>query len=159
MIKERHYCDSCVFLGVLNNEPGKFHDCRTLLQAADEGVIDLFTSAFTMAEVIKIKGEVELDESKEHIIDQLFKQPWIKIANFEREMGQICRSITWKYNLKPYDALHLATAIRLRVNFFNTTDKPLISKLPTHIGHTPDYSGVVIQWPCVNGYSPPLFFE
>lgn len=157
MTKERHYCDSCVFLGVLNNEPDKSYDCRTLLQAAEEGVIELVTSAFTMAEVIKIKGEAELDETKEHIIDQLFKQPWIKIANFEREMSQICRAITWKYNLKPFDALHLATAIRLKVNFFNTTDKSLISKLPSHVGYAPAYSEVVIQWPGVNGYSPPLF--
>lgn len=117
MTKERHYCDSCVFLGFLNNESDKIYECRTILQAAEEGVIELFTSAFTMAEVIRIKGETELDESKEHIIDQLFKQPWIRIANFEREMAQICRAIVWRYNLKPFDALHVATAIRLKVDF------------------------------------------
>ena len=157
MTKERHYCDSCVFLGFLNNEPDKIYECRTLLQAAEEGVIELFTSAFTMAEVIKIKGEAELDESKEHIIDQLFKQSWIKIANFEREMAQISRSIMWRYNLKPFDALHIATAIRLKVDFFDTTDKPLISRLPNQVGYAPDYPEVVIQRPFVSGYSPPIF--
>lgn len=157
MTKERHYCDSCVFLGFLNNEPDKFYDCRTLLQAAEEGVIELVTLAFTMGEVIKIKGEAELDESKEHVIDQLFKQSWIQIANFEREMGQICRAVTWKYNLKPYDALHIATAIRLKVDFFDTTDKPLMAKLPSQVGYPLDYPEVVIQWPGVHGYSPPLF--
>ena len=81
MTKERHYCDSCVFLGFLNNEPDKIYECGTILQAAEEGVIELFTSAFTMAKVIRIKGETKLDESKEHLIDQLFKQPWIRIAN------------------------------------------------------------------------------
>jgi predicted nucleic acid-binding protein len=95
--------------------------------------------------VIKIKGEAELDESKEHIIDQLFKQSWIKIANFEREMAQISRAIMWRYNLKPFDALHIATAIRLKVDFFDTTDKPLISRLPNQVGYAPDYPEVVIQ--------------
>ncbi|MHC5719718.1 MAG: type II toxin-antitoxin system VapC family toxin, partial [Nostoc sp.] len=80
MTKQRHYCDSCVFLGFLNNESDKVYECRAILQAAEEGVIELFTSAVTMAEVIKIKGEAELDESKEHVIDQLFKQSWIKVA-------------------------------------------------------------------------------
>ena len=156
MTKERHYCDSCVFLGFLNNEPDKIYECRTILQAAEEGVIELFTSAFTMAEVIKIKGETELDASKEYIIDQLFKQPWIRIANFEREMAQICRAIVWRYNLKPFDALHVATAIRLKVDFFNTTDKTLISKLSNRVGYAPDYPEVTIQRPLVSGYSPPI---
>lgn len=157
MTKQRHYCDSCVFLGFLNNESDKIYECKTILQAAEEGVIELFTSAFTMAEVIKIKGEAELDESKEHVIDQLFKQSWIKVANFEREMAQICRFITWTYQLKPFDALHLATAIRLKVDFFNTTDQALIKKLPGQVGYLADYPGVIIQRPYVEGYTPSLF--
>jgi predicted nucleic acid-binding protein len=157
LTKQRHYCDSCVFLGFLNNESDKIYECKTILQAAEEGVIDLFTSAFTMAEVIKIKGEAELDESKEHIIDQLFKQTWIKVANFEREMAQISRHIVWRYNLKPYDALHLATAIRLKVDYFNTTDQAIIKKLPANVGYLADYPGVIIQKPHVEGYTPPLF--
>ena len=156
MTKERHYCDSCVFLGFLNNEPDKFDECRTVLCAAEEGVIELFTSQFTQAEVIKIKGQTELDESKENIIDQLFDQSWVKTANFEREMARICRSLCWTYGIKPYDALHIATAIRLRVDFFDTTDKPLMDKLPERIGYLPDYPEVTIQRPFVNGYSPPI---
>lgn len=156
MTKERHYCDSCVFLGYLNNEPDKFDECRTVLHAAEEGVIELFTSEFTQAEVIKIKGQAELDESKENIIDQLFDQLWIKTANFEREMARICRALSWRYNIKPYDALHIATAIRLRVDFFDTTDKALMDKLPDRIGYLPDYPEIIIQRPFVSGYSPPI---
>ncbi|MHC5731024.1 MAG: type II toxin-antitoxin system VapC family toxin, partial [Nostoc sp.] len=135
----------------LNNESDKVYECRTILQAAEEGVIELFTSAFTMAEVIKIKGEAELDESKEHVIDQLFKQSWIKVVNFEREMAQINRHLVWTYNLKPFDALHLATAIRLKVDYFNTTDQTLIKKIPATVGYLADYPGVIVQKPHVEG--------
>ncbi|QKQ75600.1 type II toxin-antitoxin system VapC family toxin [Nostoc sp. TCL240-02] len=157
MSKQRHYCDSCVFLGFLNNESDKIYECKTILQAAEEGVIELFTSTFTMAEVIKIKGEAELDESKEHIIDQLFKQSWIKVVNFEREMAQINRHLVWTYKLKPFDALHLATAIRLKVDYFNTTDQALIKKIPATVGYLADYPEVIVQKPHVEGYTPRLF--
>ena len=56
--KPLHYLDSCVFSGFLNGEaePENFLECKTIIQAAEEGKIIAYTSAFTMGEVVYIKA-------------------------------------------------------------------------------------------------------
>ena len=61
--KQKHYIDTCVLIGFLNEEPDKFHDCRDVIQAAEEGIIDLFTSELTAVELIK-HGIVHQESTK-----------------------------------------------------------------------------------------------
>jgi predicted nucleic acid-binding protein len=87
--KPKHYCDSCVFIGFLNEEPDKFGKCKDILEAAEQDDIELYTSAFTMAEVIKIKNLTT--EKEEEVINSLFLSPWINLVQFERETAEISR--------------------------------------------------------------------
>ena len=158
--KKKHYCDSCIFIGFLNEEPDKFEKCKNILEAAERDYIELYTSAFTMAEVIKMKKENLTIEQHEKIINSLFLSPWINLVQFERETAEICRYLHRKYNFRgTFDPLHLATAIRMRVDYFNTTDyNTIIKKCPQRVSCPPNYpQEVIIQEPFVKGYQPSLF--
>jgi predicted nucleic acid-binding protein len=154
---DKHYYDSGVFIGFLNEEPDNFEDCRNILLAAEQEYIELYTSAFTMSEVVYIKKEQSVLQ-QENIINQLFSNESIKLVQFERETAEINRYLMRTYKLTTLDALHLATAIRIKVDYFNTTDtKSLIKKVPNEVNYLPNYpKKVVIQKPFVTGFQPPL---
>lgn len=158
----KHYCDSCVFIGFLNEEPENFEKCRNILLAAEQDYIELYTSAFTMAEVVYVRSQKpeELTEvQQEKIISKLFSNQWINLVAFERETSEINRYLVRKYKLTPFDALHLATAIRMKVDYFNTIDERLRKKLPNDISYPPIYpKNIVIQEPFVSGFQPLLPF-
>lgn len=157
---EKHYCDSGVFIGFLNEEPEQFENCRNILLAAEQEYIELYTSAFTMAEVVYIKSSQATREltavEQEEIIHQLFSNNWIKLVQFERETAEINRYLVRNYRLTPFDALHLATAIRMKVDYFNTTDrKSIIKKITNPINFPPNYpKTIIIQEPFAQGFQP-----
>src|SRR5919202_2988688 len=152
--KEKHYLDSCILIGFANQEPDKFTDCKNIIQAGEEGIIEVYTSTVTTAELAKIKNPnySYSDEEMEEIIESIFNWPWLNLVAYERETGKISRHLTRKYGLKPFDALHLATAIRQGVNYFDTTDINDYKKksVPDVVGYPPDYGNVIIQRPIVH---------
>jgi predicted nucleic acid-binding protein len=163
-----HYLDSGVFSGFLNGEvePQNFIECESIIQAAEQGFIRAITSAFTIAEVVYIKslhGKPPLtEEIQEEIITELFGSEWLELASFEREMAEINRYLLRQFggskrNLQPYDSVHLATAIRMKVDYFNTIDDKLIRILPREISFPPRYSKpVIIQRPLVDKFQMKL---
>jgi predicted nucleic acid-binding protein len=166
--KPKHYLDSGVFSGFLNREaePDNFLECKTLIQAAEQEEIEAYTSAFSMGEVVYIKTppgmEPLLEEIQEKIISDIFLSPWLRLVSFEREMAEINRYLMRQYggskkDLRPYDSVHLATAIRMKVDFFNTIDDELIKRLPPKICCPPRYTKLmIIQRPLVDKFQMPL---
>ncbi len=156
--KPKHYVDSCILIGYLNEETDKFKACRDVIQAAEDGVIEVFTSELTGVELIKLgkEGEFSNDEEMDSIIEDLIhNSSWLQTLSFEREMATITRNLRRKYRLKSFDAIHLASAIRHRVDYFDTTDLSDFRKhgMPDSIGYPPEYDPVVIQYPAVEGYT------
>jgi predicted nucleic acid-binding protein len=160
--KPLHYLDSGVFSGFLNGEaePENFAECETIIRAAEQGIIRAFTSAFTMGEVVYIKpapGKKSLPvEVQEEIISQLLNSAWLERVSFEPDMAEINRYLLRQYgggkkSLQPYDSVHLATAIRMKVDYFDTIDGELIKRLPNAISYPPRYpKPVIIQRPFVD---------
>lgn len=157
-----HYLDSGVFTGFLNGEaePGNFTECAAIIRAAEEGLIRAFTFTFTMGEVVYIKaapGKEQLPvETQEEIISQFLNSAWLERVSFEPDMAEINRYFLRKYgggrkSLKPYDSIHLATAIKMKVDYFNTIDDVLIRRLPHSISYPPHYpKSIIIQRPLVD---------
>ncbi|WP_199290135.1 type II toxin-antitoxin system VapC family toxin [Leptolyngbya sp. FACHB-36] len=162
--RQRHYLDSGVFSGFLNGEaePENFHECENVIRAAEQKLILAFTSAFTMAEVVYIKprpGTESLPINvQEEIISDLLNSTWLERVAFEPDMAEINRYLIRQYGegkkgLKPYDSLHLATAIRMQVDYFNTLDDALIRLLPSSVSYPPRYpKPVIIQRPFVDNF-------
>jgi len=164
---EQHYCDSGVFISFFNKEPENYQKAKNLFLAAQGNQIELFTSTHTMAEVFYIKDEYYeqplTDEEKEKVIKDLFNNDWIILIGFDRETAEISRHLCRKFQLSPFDALHLSTAVRKQVDYFDTFDNKLenIIKNQSHNGvadSPPLYNkGVILQEPVVHGWTNSLF--
>ncbi len=150
MAADRRYWDSNAFLGFLNNEKEKAAACESVLNAAEEGKIDIVTSALTMTEVIKKKGEKPIPKESERKIRDFFEHSWIIVREVDRFVAEHARDLIWAHGLSSPDAIHLATALGLKLSVMDTFDGDLI-KLSGKLGnprlvighpnipHTPDF--------------------
>lgn len=136
--KKLHYWDSCVFLGFLKNESDKIDECRSVMQAAEDGHLIIVTSALTFIEVVRLnKHEPKLTKDDEEKIRLFFKHEWIQIRELDRKVGELARELMWQHeSLKPKDATHVATASLAKVDFLETFDDGLIN-LSGRVGDPP----------------------
>lgn len=123
----RLYWDSCTFLGLINQEPGKVSDCTAVWKEAEEGDALIYTSFFTFAEVFKVKCEQSakpLSEEEDKKIEALFRQKWIRPIIVDERIGVLARRLMRTHTecKKPSDGIHLATALVLNVDQMNTFD-------------------------------------
>ena len=57
-----------------------------------------------------------------------FKLSYIIPMSITRRIAEDSRDLVWDHGIEPKDALHVATAIKAKVDVFNTFDRPLIGK-------------------------------
>ena len=95
---------------------------------AEEGKILIVTSALTLTEVIWAKGHDKLDPSTREQITEFFVAPYISVRNVTRRIAERARDIVWDNEIRPKDAIHVATALDCEVPVLNTFDKKLLSR-------------------------------
>jgi predicted nucleic acid-binding protein len=124
-----HYWDSNIFIIVIiGNEPDGGNILRAILKDIDEGRLKIATSAFTLAEVIKPRRSSEkLSQDDEAKVKNVFKITPINLFELSRHIAERAREIQWASNIKPPDAIHLATAEFAKVDRFDTYDDKLIA--------------------------------
>jgi predicted nucleic acid-binding protein len=147
------YWDSCCFLALLKEETeviefaGKsvtrYEACNNIAQLAAEGRVKIVTSAISLVEVLRIrKGEQAPDlklESNERI-QRFFLHDYIHVRDVRRSISEHARQLVWQHNLRPYDAVHVATCLDAKVKLLHTLD-PDFSAVEAH--------GIVV--------TPPIF--
>lgn len=131
---KRVYWDSCTFLGLINQEPGKLNDCAAVWKEAEAGDLLIYTSFFTFAEVFKAKCEdagKPLSEEGDKQIELLLRQKWIRAVVVDEKIGVACRRLMRHHTecKKPSDGIHLATALALNVDEMHTFDGSDLLKL------------------------------
>lgn len=129
-----HYWDACTFLAYLKGEPDKVDACVAVLEHAKQGKIKIVTSSISLVEVIKLKGKSPIPKDQEDKIKKFFQHKWIILQDVERKTSEFARDLIWEYGLKSYDAVHLATAIRAKVDRVDTFDSDLL-KLSNKVGN------------------------
>ena len=134
------YWDSVTFLGWLAEEPDKVNECKAVIEAAEAGNITLVTSALTIPEVLWLKGQPDkrIGPQNAKKVEAFFRHSWIVVREVDRFIAEAARDLVWDKNVKPKDAIHLATALRRDVTFdqFDTFDKDLI-RLSGTLGEPP----------------------
>lgn len=127
------YWDSATFLGWLSEEPDKIPEIKPVLDAAEAGNVMLVTSALTIPEVLWLKGHAKLPLEQARKVEAFFKHGWIVVRELDRFIAEEARALVWQKNVKPKDAIHLATALHqdVQLDQFDTFDDGLI-KLPEH---------------------------
>jgi len=133
---EKVYWDSDCFLGFFNAEDGKVEKCEGVLQQAERGEVLIITSALTLAEVLWIKGAPRLSKDKAEMVQKFFHRSYIELHNVSRKIAESAQVHVWDNDIRPKDAIHVATAIQQDVIALETFDKNLLKK-SGQVGNTP----------------------
>ncbi len=141
ILYRRPYVESSVFIAFIRGEiREEGHDCKkvfdSILEAASRGKFLIYTSALTIAEVCKKKQFLEILESEIIDLRPYFRDPFIRIIELDREIGEdanlLCQSrLTPNHDvpkLRPNDAVHLASAQRAGCDYLLTYDKQLLGQ-------------------------------
>ena len=95
---------------------------ENILDDASKGRWSILTSTFTLAEVLKDRNQPILTEDQERRIDAFFKHEYIKLVTLDRIVAEHARKLARTHNLRPADAVHLASAIRAKADQLLTWD-------------------------------------
>ena len=135
---EFRYWDSNAFLGWLAEEPDKVDHCRPVIRAAEAGKVKILTSALTIAEVLWIRGRNRVPSESAAKVEAFFRHQWIVVRELDRFIAEDARALVWNHNVKPKDAVHLATALKrdVAIERLDTFDEPLI-RLSGTLGEPP----------------------
>lgn len=135
------YWDSCVFLYYVNMNPEYVSLLEQILEdsASDSSPIKIYTSVLSHVEVSFAASEQQnqvLDPRIERLISNLWSDPEAVVSvEHHTDIGQLAirlirDAVTRGWSLKPYDAVHLATAqwlssVGMTVEEFHTYDRSL----------------------------------
>ena len=99
--------------------------CRSVIEAAKRGTLEILTSALSLAEVCKNPA---IRATAPDQISDYFETDYILLVNLDRYVGERARILmTSGYSgLKPPDAIHVATACISGVDEMHTFDDLLI---------------------------------
>ena len=149
------YWDANAFLGWLADEADKIDYCRPVIDAAKAGRVRIITSALTIPEVLWLKGQDRIRADSAAKIEAFFKHEWIVVRELDRFIAEDARALVWDKNVKPKDAIHVATALKrdVAIDQLDTFDEPLIN-LSGKLGDPP----LIIGKPNVEA-TLPLFEE
>ncbi len=129
------YWDACLFLSYIEGARDRTADLRELLEQAHAGKRRIATSVLSMTEVAFAKEEKDsrtLSPEVEHGIDALWvpgspvKMVELHPSLAREARGLIRQALTNGQNLRPPDAIHLASALELDVDEFLTYDTKLL---------------------------------
>lgn len=132
---KRVYWDACSWIALIQkekifNENGEITEdrytmCRTVLNAAENNVVEIVTSSLSLVEVCKVP-EIKTEAADK--IAAFFEHGYILVANLDREVGERARELMQAgySKLKPPDATHLATAAISNADEMHTFDGRLL---------------------------------
>ncbi len=128
MSAELIYWDSDTFLGWLQNEAGKAEVCEGTIKRAEAGEVLIVTSALTITEVLWLRGAPKVSRDKAEILRRFFRRSFIRVRNVTRSVAESAQELVWDHNIRPKDALHVATALDAKASILETFDDGLIGK-------------------------------
>jgi len=124
----RVYWDSDCFLGWLLEDAGKVDSCEEVLIDAQDGRLQIVTSALTIAEVLALRFQPKIPADRRVVVEGFFKNEFILVRTITRRTAESARELVWSYNIAPKDALHVATALEAKMPMLHTFDVGLLNK-------------------------------
>lgn len=139
----RIYWDSCAWIAYISQEKSvplkngrsenRFSMCLEILEAAKEGKYEIVTSAFTLAEVCKLET---IRDSPADNLPYFLDRSYILVLPVDKSVGVRAQKLQTSglVNLKPPDAIHLASAQRAGVSELHTFDDKMLKLTDQVIG-------------------------
>jgi len=121
------YWDSCVWISLINQEAGKVGRCQHIIQQAQKGQAQIWTSSLTLAEVFKKKCDgqaVSIDAANDSDFERYIEQDFLVEVQLDHDIGVMARRLLRAHPelKKPADAIHLASAAMNNVDELHTFD-------------------------------------
>ncbi len=142
---QRIYWDSSVWIALIKGEIVKGFDRtifpKMILEDARDGKVTIFISRLTIVEVHKKRNYASLTkEEDDRVQADFFKHEYIKKIDVDNWVAQRAREIAWQCNLRPNDAIHVASAIKGKAeilhhwdgDFGNVPSSIMLSEEPVH---------------------------
>jgi predicted nucleic acid-binding protein len=98
---------------------------KHILSLAEAGTFSIYTASITITEVHKDNSKPSA-ESEEAKITDFFRNGFFKIVDVDRSIAEAAHRLCRNHGLKPYDAVHLACAIRAGCDALLTWDSDLL---------------------------------
>jgi predicted nucleic acid-binding protein len=98
------------------------------LDTAERGEIQIIISALVIAEVLKNKGAKPIGKENRNKVIEFFQNDYITVINVDRWIACDAQELYWEHNIFPRDAIHVATALKQKVNFMETYDDKLLKR-------------------------------
>jgi predicted nucleic acid-binding protein len=122
------YWDSDVFLGYIQEEPGKVELCDGTMQRAIAGELVIVTSTLTIAEVLWLRGGPRLSADRADLVRKIFRRSCFRLRNVTRAIAENSQDLVWGHDIRPKDAVHVATALDAKAPILETFDAGLLRK-------------------------------
>jgi len=125
--QKKIYWDSCVWISLINQEPGKVGRCQNVINEAQKGEAQIWTSSLTLAEVFKKKcdgANVSIAEAQDADFENYIEQEFLVEVQLDHDIGVLARRLLRAHPelKKPADAIHLASAALNNVDELHTFD-------------------------------------
>ena len=133
---DRVYWDSDCFLGWLLEDAAKSAPCEEVLIDAQDGKLQIVTSALTIAEVLALRFQPKIPADRRTVVEGFFKNEFILVRTVTRRTAESARDLVWTQGIAPKDALHVATALEAKLDMLHTFDGGLLNKTEK-VGGTP----------------------
>ena len=115
-----------MWIGLLNEEPDKVDSATWIIERAERGEVEIWTSTITLAEVYKIRGPSEADPEGDKKLDEFLSQPYVVHVQLDQDVAMEARRLL-RAKLpglrKPNNAIHLASAVWHDIEIFHTFDR------------------------------------
>lgn len=116
-----------MWISLIQREPA-YDSCRYVIEQAERGEVQIWTSAFTLAEVFKRRcgGEWSgLDIREDEAFEDFIEQDFVVRVQVDSDVGKAARRLLRAYPQigKPQDAIHLATALIENLDELHTFDR------------------------------------
>lgn len=124
----KYYWDACIWIELITqSNPERVKACRYVLSLVEEKKAELWTLAFTLAEVWKKKcsGEnVVLQQTQDQAFEDYIERESITKVMVDIDVGNLARRLLRQYPglCKPQDAIHVASCLLNNIDELHTFD-------------------------------------
>ncbi len=124
----KYYWDACLWIELITQaDADRVERCRHVIDLAKHGKVELWTSAFTLAEVWKKKCDGEsagIQEEKDREFEDFIEAEFIKKIEVNVDVGNLARRLLRRHSGlgKPQDAIHVASCLLENLDELHTFD-------------------------------------
>lgn len=134
---EKRYWDSSVVAAYLNEEHDRAPICQSILDEAERGKVLIYTSALTIAEVLKLKHLKPISKQNRAKVFEFFQNSYIRIIQVDRWIAYDAQELVWENGIPPKDAIHVASALKRKVDVMESYDEDDLIKKTKTVGNPP----------------------